>query len=269
MRAVRLVFGFLMIAAVAGCSPEKAMDFGVSDKEVTAPPEDALSRQIMQDFDGKSFVLGSNDRQAEVRMKDWAPARRILIPFWLGVNPLYPNFLRPTVGHIYVMSESVLVRPLGADNYLMRAGSKLFKTDAVFESTHTRYVDTGKMLPTIVRFVGTRVITVPKDAPATGTVTERVPVLKEVSLPMQLDEPLAGYAKFEVSPKSPSRRPASERGDQVAATSVMASEYDSAHRATLILSAAQRAAPPRRLLRLGSRMSVSVLAARSTGSPML
>jgi hypothetical protein len=55
------------------------------------------------------------------------------------------------------------------------------------------------MLPTIVRFVGTRVITVPKDAPATGTITEKVPVLREVSMPMHTspDQDMTGYAKFE------------------------------------------------------------------------
>jgi hypothetical protein len=53
------------------------------------------------------------------------------------------------------------------------------------------------MLPTVVRFVGTRVITVPRDAPASGTITEKVPVLREVSLPMHTTEELHGYAKFE------------------------------------------------------------------------
>jgi hypothetical protein len=121
------------------------------------------------------------------------------MPYWLGVNPLYPGFLRPTVGHLYVMSQSTLVRPLSNNEYLIRAGSKLFKSDTVFEATHTHYLDTGGMLPTVVRFVGTRVITVPKDAPATGTITEKVPVLREVSMPMQTtpDQDLLGYAKFE------------------------------------------------------------------------
>jgi len=54
---------------------------------------------------------------------------------------------------------------------------------------------------------------VPKDAPATGTITEKVPVLREVSMPMHTtaDQDLSGYAKFEVvsanrltsSPSSP------------------------------------------------------------------
>jgi hypothetical protein len=188
----------LTVAAAGGCSPERAMDFGPVG-EVNTPPADKLSRQILHDFDGRDFTLGDNDRQAEVRLSDWKPGYHVVMPFWLGVNPLYPGFLRPTVGHLYVMSESDLVRPLGTNDYLIRAGSKLFKSDTVFEAKHTHYLDTGKMLPTVVRFVGTRIITVPRDAPATGMITEKVPVLREVSLPMHVDKPQPGYAKFEVT----------------------------------------------------------------------
>ncbi len=182
---------------VLGCSPKTAMDFGPAG-ETNAPPKDKLSREILREFDGREFMLGKNDRIAEVWLPGWAPGRKILIPFWLGVNPLFPMLLRPTLGHIYVMSESVLVRPLGDNRYLIRAGSKMFKEDTVFEARHTHYTGTGKMLPTVVRFVGTAVITAPRDAPAFGTVTEKVPILREVSLPMHLDSPLPGYAKFEV-----------------------------------------------------------------------
>jgi hypothetical protein len=187
----------LMVMAAGGCSPERAMDFGPVG-EINTPPTDKLSRQILHDFDGRDFELGDNDRQAEVRLSNWKPGYHVVMPFWLGVNPLYPGFLRPTVGHIYVMSESDLVRPLGNHDYLIRAGSKLFKSDTVFEAKHTHYLDAGKMLPTVVRFVGTRIITVPRDAPATGTITERVPVLREVSLPMHVNKPEPGYAKFQV-----------------------------------------------------------------------
>ncbi|MFZ0887176.1 MAG: hypothetical protein WA005_01870 [Candidatus Binataceae bacterium] len=196
-------FGTLLAAALAalvaaaGCTPNTAMDFGPVG-EITTPPQDELSRRILREFDGRDFTLGHNDREAEVRLSDWAPGRRVVLPFWFGVNPLMPGFLRPKLGYIYVMSESMLVRPLGNSQYLIRAGSKLFKCDTVFEAGRAHYLDTGKMLPTVVRFVGTAVITVPKDAPATGTVTEKVPVLREVSLPMRVDEPLPGYAKFEV-----------------------------------------------------------------------
>ncbi len=190
-----MVLGAAILAA--GCTPDKAMDFGDSG-EINTPPADELSRQILHDFDGREFSLGHNDKQAEVRLADWPEGKRIIIPFWLGVNPLMPQFLRPTVGHIYVMSESILVRRIVPDRYLIRAGSKLFKTDTVFEATHTHYQGAGKMLPTVVRFVGTQVITVPRDAPATGTVTEKVPVLREISLPMHLDRKLPGYAEYQV-----------------------------------------------------------------------
>ncbi|MFZ1887377.1 MAG: hypothetical protein WAU33_05045 [Candidatus Binataceae bacterium] len=187
----------LMIMTAAGCRPDKALDFGPTG-EINTPPQDQLSRDILRDFDGKDFTLGDNDRQAHVHLTGWPENRGVVMPFWLGVNPLYPGFLRPTVGHIYVMSESTMVRPLGHNEYLIRAGSKLFKFDTLLEATHTRYLDTGRMLPIVVRFVGTRVITVPKDAPAIGTITEKVPVLHEVSLPMHVDEPEPGYVKFEV-----------------------------------------------------------------------
>ncbi len=196
-RTILAAAAVLFLLGAAACNPNKAMDFGPTG-EITTPPEDQLSRDILRDFDRHDFILTEDDREAHVRLTDWPPDRRIIIPFWLGVNPLYPGFLRPTVGHIYVMSESVAVRPLANNEYLIRAGSKLFKTDTLFEATHTHYVEMGRMLPTVVRFVGTRVITVPRDAPATGTITEKVPVLREVSLPMHLDEPVPGYAKFEV-----------------------------------------------------------------------
>ena len=190
---------FLAIAlalVLAGC-PGKALDFGPVG-EISTPPEDQMSRDIMRDFAGRDFILANNDHEAHVSLTDWKPGRRIIMPYWLGVNPLYPGFLRPTVGHLYVISQSVLVRPLSNNEYLIRAGSKLFKADTVFEATQTHYLDTGGMLPTVVRFVGTRVITVPKDAPATGTITEKVPVLREVSLPMHTTpkDDLTGYAKF-------------------------------------------------------------------------
>ena len=188
---------------VAGCRPDAALDFGPVG-EISTPPEDPLSRDILRDFAGKQFDLADNDHEAHVSLKEWPAGHRVILPFWLGVNPLYSSFLRPKVGHIYVMSESTLVRPLGNNNeYLIRAGSKLFKSDTVFEGTRTRYVGTGAMLPTVVRFVGTREITVPRDAPASGTITEKVPVLREVSLPMHSTEELPGYAKFEVIGAAP------------------------------------------------------------------
>jgi hypothetical protein len=186
-------------ALLAACpsSPERAMDFG-PEGEITEPPPDELSRQILRDFEGHAFTLGQNDREAEVRLPSWEPGRRVILPFWLGVNPLMPGFRRPTVGRIYVISEAVLVRPLDPGEYLIRAGSMMFKSDTIFQATRTRYLGTGKMLPTVVRFVGTRTITVPRDAPQTGEITIKVPVLREVSLPMYVEESPAGYAQYEV-----------------------------------------------------------------------
>ena len=204
-KAIVVAIALAFISLVAGCTPDKALDFGPVG-EISTPPEDQLSRDIMRDFDGRDFNLDSNDHEAHVSLTGWKPGRRIIMPYWLGVNPLYPGFLRLTVGHLYVMSQSTLVCPLSNNEYLIRAGSKLFKSDTVFESTHTHYTDTGGMLPTVVRFVGTRVITVPKDAPATGTITEKVPVLREVSMPMHTtsDQDMTGYAKFEaVAVKAP------------------------------------------------------------------
>ena len=195
--AAALTLALALSIEIAGCRPDAALDFGPVG-EISTPPEDPLSRDILRDFDGKEFNLGDNDHEAHVSLKEWPPGHRVIVPFWLGVNPLYSGFLRPKVGHIYVMSESTLVRPLGNNEYLIRAGSKLFKSDTVFEGIRTRYVGTGSMLPTVVRFVGTRVITVPRDAPASGTITEKVPVLREVSLPMHTADELHGYAKFEV-----------------------------------------------------------------------
>ncbi len=195
---IALAIALTFMSVAAGCTPDKALDFGPTG-EITTPPEDQLSRDIMRDFAGRDFILANNDHEAHISLTDWPPGRHLIVPYWLGVNPLYPGFLRPTVGHLYVISQSTLVRPLSNNEYLIRAGSKLFKSDTLFEATHTHYLDTGGMLPTVIRFVGTRVITVPKDAPATGTITEKVPVLREVSMPMHTtpDQDLTGYAKFE------------------------------------------------------------------------
>ena len=198
VRNVAFAAAMLMFVVVAGCTPDRAMDFGAVG-ETSTPPQDELSVRIMKEFAGRDFLLGRNDREAEVRLADWPASYHLLIPFWLGVNPLLPGFMRPNPGRIYVISEAILVRPLGRDEYLIRAGSRMFKSDTVFESAHTRYTHPGKMLPTVVRFVGTRVIIAALDPPATGTITEKVPVLREISLPMHADPAPTGYAPFEVS----------------------------------------------------------------------
>jgi hypothetical protein len=222
-RILHLLIAVALGAIVIGCSPDRALDFGPVG-EISSPPADQLSRDVLREFAGRDFILGNNDREAHVRLAEWSPGRGIILPFWLGVNPLYPGFLRPYVGHIYVISQSVLVRPVGNNEYLIRTGSKLFKSDTLFEAVAIRYADTGGMLPTIVRFVGTRIITVPRDPPATGTITEKVPVLREVSLPMRTKptDDLAGYAKFEVIKPDAAAAPAGTA--QSSASSASSSE---------------------------------------------
>jgi hypothetical protein len=205
----RIFFAAAIVTAFAACTPDKAMDFGPTG-EIDTPPQDELSRQILRDFDGRNFELGANDREAVVSLADWPDGKHIIIPFWLGINPLMPYFHRPQVGRIYVMSESVMVRELEKNRYLIRAGSKAFKNDAIFEATHTHYDGAGKMLPTVVRFVGTVIATLPLDPPRTGTITEKVPVLREISLPMHIEATKPGYAKFSVMPILSS--PESSRG---------------------------------------------------------
>jgi len=42
------------------------------------------------------------------------------------------------------------------------------------------------------------VIAVPRNAPATGTIAEKIAVLREACLPMHLEEPVPVYSEFEV-----------------------------------------------------------------------
>ena len=134
----RVLTSIAIVMSFAACTPDKAMDFGPTG-EIDSAPEDDLSRQILHDFDGRAFELGANDSEAVVRLVDWPEGKHVIIPFWLGINPLMPYFHRPQVGRIYVMSESMMVRELSKDRYLIRAGSKAFKSDAIFEARHTHY----------------------------------------------------------------------------------------------------------------------------------
>ena len=59
-RAIAAALALALIAVVAGCTPDKALDFGPTG-EISTPPEDQLSRDIMRDFAGRDFVLANND----------------------------------------------------------------------------------------------------------------------------------------------------------------------------------------------------------------
>ena len=62
---------------------------------------------------------------------------------------------------------------------MIEAGSSLVKQETVFVTTRTRYLAPGKLLPTIVQYIGKREFTRPDGK----TVT--IHVLREVSLPMK------------------------------------------------------------------------------------
>ncbi len=140
-------------------------------------------------------MLGDNDRIALVRPLGWPKDRFLKLPFWLGVNVPVPGVMQPKVGDYYVISEALLVRRLdGFDQWLIEAGSSLLKKDTIFLSGHTRYQSPGRILPTIVQYLGLRKVRVDNRG-------VELPVLSAVSLPMTWT--LAGevpkvYARFEI-----------------------------------------------------------------------
>jgi hypothetical protein len=62
---------------------------------------------------------------------------------------------------------------------MIEAGSSLVKQETVFVTTRTRYLAPGKILPTIVQYIGKREFKRPDGQ------TVNIPVLREVSLPMK------------------------------------------------------------------------------------
>jgi hypothetical protein len=151
----------------------------------TAPPTEphnpyASAEEVEENFRGQPFVLGDNDSVALVRPVGWPKDRFLKLPFWFGVNVLVPGVLQPKEGDYYVISEATLDSKLNApDEWFIEAGSQLVKQQAVFVTTATHYVTTGKLLPTIVQYMGKRKFTRPD-----GFEVE-IPVLREVSLPMK------------------------------------------------------------------------------------
>lgn len=158
----------------------------------------ASESMIESTFRGKSFYLGSNTQVAVIRALDWDKERTVNLPFWLGTGIATPPALLPQKGEYYVISEAVIVRSLGGKEWLIHAGSKLQKPDAVFVTSRTHYKNTGVILPTIVQYAGTRNVTQP-DGSKIDT-----PVLQEVSLPVEWNTkrgPVpAMYARFYVGP---------------------------------------------------------------------
>jgi len=175
-----------LIAGLAGCTAPRAQR---SERFATA-------EEVQLNFQGQTFVLGDDAKVALVRPVSWEKDRFLRLPFWLGVNVLVPGVLQPKEGDYYVISEAAIVRKLDApDEWLIEAGSSLLKKDTIFVSGRARYRTTGRLLPTIVQFVGMR-----KFPKAEGSTVD-LPVLRAVSLPMKWTLPgavPAAYAKFEI-----------------------------------------------------------------------
>jgi hypothetical protein len=140
----------------------------------------ASAGEVEENFRGQQFVLGDNDAVALVRPVGGPQDRYLKLPFWFGVNILVPGVLQPREGDYYVISEATLDSKLDAPGeWIIEAGSQLVKQQAVFITTKTHYLTTGKILPTIVQYMGKRKFTRPDGA------TVEIPVLREVSLPMK------------------------------------------------------------------------------------
>jgi hypothetical protein len=78
---------------------------------------------------------------------------------------------------------------------MIEAGSSLVKQQTVFITTRTQYLTTGKILPTIVQYMGKREFK--RDD---GKIVQ-IPVLREVSLPMKWTlggRIPASYARYRV-----------------------------------------------------------------------
>lgn len=170
--------------------------FSSSLAQTSVEAKYATSGEVESNFRGRSFQLIGDDKVAIVRALDWPKDRSVSLPFWLGTGKATPPALSPKEAQYYVISEAYIVRSLGGNEWLIRAGSSLQKPDAVFITDHTHYKNTGVMLPTVVQYTGTRTMT------RTDGSKLDVPVLHEVSLPMvwAKGRPSAKYARFSVKP---------------------------------------------------------------------
>ncbi len=176
-----------IVAAIArGCAPAPP---------TIVPERFASAEQVEENFRGRTFVLGDNATVALVRPPQWRADKWIKLPFWFGLNVMVPGVLAPKEGDYYVISEAILDRPLESPGeWMIEAGSSLIKRETVFATARTHYLSTGKVLPTVVQFVAMR------DFKAEGKPV-RIPVLREVSLPMKWT--LGGgvppsYARFRI-----------------------------------------------------------------------
>ena len=170
-RAARVVALAALLIAVGCASPTP----GAPQRSIYASAE-----EIEEDFRGKPFVLGTDNTIALVREPQWPDNRWLKLPFWFGVNILVPGVQQPKEGDYYVISEAQLGKPLDTPGeWMIEAGSSLVKQETVLQTSRTRYVTGGKLLPVIVQYQGKRQFTTPEGKPVD------IPVVREVSLPMK------------------------------------------------------------------------------------
>ena len=144
------------------------------------PSRFASAAQVEENFRGRSFILGDNATVALVRQVDSAKDQWLKLPFWFGINVLLPGVLQPKEGDYYVISEAHLIKPLDAPGeWMIEAGSSLIKRQTVLQTARTHYLGVGKILPTIVQFMGMR------DFKTEDGKNIQMPILREVSLPMK------------------------------------------------------------------------------------
>ena len=167
--AVAIAF---VVATFTGCA---------KSAPVNPPPSIYASAEDVEiNFRDRTFVLGDNNEIAEVRPVDWRKDRFLKLPFWFGVNILVPGVMAPKEGDFYVISEATLEKPLDTPGeWMIEAGSSLVKQETVLVTTRTQYVGRGKILPTIVQYMGKREFKRADGKPV------QIPVLREVSLPMK------------------------------------------------------------------------------------
>lgn len=187
-------------AAIAAAIAFASVLFGCGAPPAPAPTAPqrriyASAEEVEINFRGHAFLLGDNNQVAEVRPLDWPKDRFLKLPYWFGVNVLVPGVMQPKEGDYYVISEAALAKPLdnAPGEWMIDAGSSLVKQQTVFVTTKTRYTTPGKILPTVVQYMGKRAFTTTE-----GKVVQ-IPVLREVSLPMKwtLEGRVpASYARF-------------------------------------------------------------------------
>src|SRR5262249_27591083 len=159
-------------------------------------PRYASAEAVELNFRGRSFILGDNNVVALVRPLNSREEDYLRMPFWLGINVLVPGVVAPKEGDYYVISEAILEKPLDAPGeWIIEAGSSLVKRETVLVTTRTHYDSTGKILPTIVQYIGNREFTTPEGNKVA------LPVLREVSLPAKWTlggGTPASYARYRV-----------------------------------------------------------------------